>query len=64
MQLYCDNTAATRIAKNPIFYDRTMYIEVDYHLVRQITEDEIIELRHVSFINYLAYMLTKPLRGP
>ena len=36
--LHCDNHAAIHISKNPVFHDRTMNVQVDYHFIR----DEIL----------------------
>jgi hypothetical protein len=33
--LWCDNLEAKYLSANPVFYDRTNHIEVDYHFVRE-----------------------------
>ena len=55
MRLYCDNTTVIRIEENVIFHEHSKHIEADCNLVHQkVTENKIIELQYVSFINQLA----------
>jgi len=65
MRLYCDNITAIHIVENLIFYKRTKHIDGDCHLIRQkVTEDKIIELKHIFSINQSAEKSAKPLGGP
>lgn len=35
MRLYCDATVAINIAINSVQHDRTKYIEIDWHFIRE-----------------------------
>jgi len=61
MRLYRDNQVAAHIAKNSVFYKHTKYIEVDYHLVCQKIEENIVQARHISSSHQLVDLFTKSL---
>ncbi|XP_071704209.1 secreted RxLR effector protein 161-like [Rutidosis leptorrhynchoides] len=44
IQIMCDNEAAIAISENPVQHDRTKYIEIDRHFIREKLDGEIISL--------------------
>ena len=61
MTLFCDNLSAINISKNPIQPSRTKHIDIRHHFIRDLVEDKIINLEHVSTENQLADIFTKAL---
>ena len=59
--LYCDNKSAISIAHNLVQHDRTKYIEVDRHFIKEKLDNVLICTPYVSTQNQLAYILTKGL---
>ncbi|PKU64856.1 Retrovirus-related Pol polyprotein from transposon TNT 1-94 [Dendrobium catenatum] len=59
--IYCDNTSAICISKNPIQHSRTKHIDIRHHFIRDHVSKGEIELIHVSTENQLADIFTKPL---
>ena len=61
MTLFCDNLSAINISKNPIQHSRTKHIDIRHHFIRELVEDKVITLEHVSIENQLVDIFTKAL---
>ncbi|KAK8954179.1 hypothetical protein KSP39_PZI002872 [Platanthera zijinensis] len=61
IKIWCDNTAAIGIAKNPIFHSRTKHIDLRYHFLKDLVEENQIELAYCQSNKQLADIFTKPL---
>ena len=61
VSLFCDNTSAISLAKNPYFHGKVKHIEVRHHFLRDNVEKEEIEMRRVETEKQLADIFTKPL---
>ena len=57
--LHADNTSAIQIATNSVYHERTKYIEVDCHFIREALDTRVISLPHVSTDLQIADVFTK-----
>lgn len=59
--LWCDNLGALALASNPVFHARSKHIAIDYHFIREKVATKQLLLRHVSSMDQVADVFTKPL---
>jgi hypothetical protein len=57
--LFCDNTSAICIAKNPVQHSRTKHIDVRFHFLRDHVEKGTIVLHRIDTEHQLADIFTK-----
>lgn len=61
LTIFCDNTSAISITKNPVLHSKTKHIELRYHFIRDLVEKQILELSFVPTKTQLADLFTKAL---
>ena len=57
----CDNQGAIKLARNNGYSPRTKHIDVRHHYIRELLEENVLELNYVPSAENLADIFTKPL---
>ena len=60
--IYCDNSSAIKLSRNPVLHGRSKHIDVRFHFLRELTRDGIVELVHCSTQEQGSDIMTKPLK--
>ena len=60
MVVYCDNSNAIDISKNPVKHSRTKHIEIRYHFIRDLVERKVV-LDYIPTDRQNANIFAKPL---
>ena len=60
-ETHCDNNSTTPIRKNPISHDRTKQISIKYHFIREVVENNEIELKYCKTDEQIVDIFTKAL---
>ena len=59
--IFCDNTSAISVSKNPVMHSKTKHIPIKFHFLREQVLDNVVRLEYVPTIEQLADIFTKPL---
>ena len=59
--LYCNNTSAINISKNPMMHTKTKHIAIKYHYLRELVQDKEVKMEYVSTKEKIVDIFTKAL---
>ena len=59
LDIYTDSNSAIELAKNPVYHARSKYIDIQYHFVREASQNGLVRLNWVPTEGQLADCLTK-----
>ena len=59
MVVYCDNSNAIDISKNPVQHSKIKHIEIRYHFIRDLVERKIVTLENIPTERQNADIFTK-----
>ena len=64
MCVFCDNTSAINLSKNPVQHSKSKHIKIWYHFIWDLVEEKTLYLEFINTDNQKADIFTKPLDGP
>eukprot|EP00253_Pinus_taeda_P025920 PITA_25920 len=59
--IHCDNQSCIKLTKNPVFHDRSKYIDIRYHFIRDYVQKGAVKLECISTNEQVADVLTESL---
>eukprot|EP00253_Pinus_taeda_P028674 PITA_28674 len=60
ISIFCDNTRAISISKNPVMHSKTKHIPIKYHFLREQLLEQKVKLEYVPSKEQVADILNKP----
>ena len=64
MCIFCDNTSAINLSKNPVQHSKSKHIEIRYHFIQDLVEEKVVCLEFIHTDNQKAGIFTKLFDGP
>jgi hypothetical protein len=61
ISIFCDNTSAISISKNPVMHSKTKHIPIKFHFLREQVTEKNIKLEYIGTKEQIADIFTKPL---
>ena len=64
MCVFCYNTSAINLSKNPVQHSKSKHIEICYRFIWDLVEDKVVCFEFIHTDNQKAYIFSKPFDGP
>eukprot|EP00253_Pinus_taeda_P024729 PITA_24729 len=61
ISIFCDNTSAISISKNPVMHSKTKHIPIKYHFLQEQVLEQKVKLEYVPSKKQVVDILIKPL---
>ena len=58
---FCDNNSAIAVSRNHVFHKRSEHIDTQYHFIRELINNNEINVEFCTSRNQFADLFTKPL---
>lgn len=62
MTLFCDNSSAIKLSRNPVLHGRSKHISVRYHFLRDLVAEGTIKLEYCSTHEQISDIMTKAVK--
>ncbi|GKU93862.1 hypothetical protein SLEP1_g7421 [Rubroshorea leprosula] len=62
MLIFCDNNSTIKLSKNPILHGRCKHMDVEFHFLRDLTNEGVIDLIYCRTKDQIANIFAKPLK--
>ena len=59
MVIFCNNTSAINISKNPLMHTKTKHIAIKYHYLRELVLDKTVRMEYLNTNEQLTNIFTK-----
>jgi len=60
--VFCDNSSAIKLSRNPVLHGKSKHISVRYHFLRELVSEGVINLDYCSTQEQISDIMTKPVK--
>lgn len=60
--IFCDNSSAIKLSKNPVLHGKSKHIDIRFHFLRDFIKEGVVELVHCQTQDLIVDILTKSLK--